>query len=307
VPEQRANLYDVTGLINLHPACTALAAAALLVSVADAHAQRLVDLEVRASAGPDVLTTGAAAAFWNPAAAGRLGGRAEALVIDIRGPAVTGLGGFAAAGAWRLDSRLTLAVSWEHVSVDDIGRTSDSPIPDGAASRIELGEDVVGLSAAQRLGHIASLGVQVRYARASAIVEDRTVLEFGVGLDLRPDLPLRPAVAGMVRAEEGGARWGAGLEVVPVTVGGISAGAAWGLGGGPSYRGTSQRLAGLFGWRDALHVSAGLAAEPGADGTTWQPIAAAALRVQRYGIGVVREELPHGFGAKHAFRFSVAF
>ena len=51
----------------------------------------------------------------------------------------------------------------------------------------------------------------------------------------------------------------------------------------------------------------GMSGEPDAGGRTWRPVAAASVRLSRYVLGVMREEMANDFGAVHALRFSVAF
>jgi 23S rRNA (adenine2503-C2)-methyltransferase len=88
-----------------------------------AAGQRLLDLPVRTWAGADAVATGAVAAFWNPAGAGILTRRGEVLVVDVLAPEPTGMGGFALAAAWQVDSATTVALGYHHVGVDGILRT----------------------------------------------------------------------------------------------------------------------------------------------------------------------------------------
>ena len=125
-----------------------MAAALVCGAAPPAAGQRLLDLEPRTSAGAEAAVAGAAAVFWNPAGIGALSRRAEASVVDVRGPESTGLGGLAFAAALRLDDRTTLALGFQHAGIEGIERTSDSPLPGLGEGIIDLSEDV--LSAARR-------------------------------------------------------------------------------------------------------------------------------------------------------------
>src|SRR5690606_29318978 len=98
------------------------AALFLSTGTTPASAQRLLDWPVRTTAGTAAFTAGAAAAFWNPAAAGRMDGRAEAMVVDIRGPEATTINGVALAGAVHLDGRTAVFAGYRHLSMDEIVR-----------------------------------------------------------------------------------------------------------------------------------------------------------------------------------------
>jgi hypothetical protein len=286
-----------------------LAVAVLALGPGPLGAQRLLDLPVRTTAEPDALVAGAAAALWNPAGAGRLTGRAEVLFVEVLVPEPMGLGGFALAGAYVLDARSTIAIAYQHVGADEIQRTTTSPLPEDGASPLNLREDVFALAAAQHLFETLTVGVSVRWARASEIVEERSLFAFGAGVDYRARLPWTPTIAGAVSAERDGSAWLVGLRVTPYGRAGSDwqAHASWGAGAGPTQPGLSHRFAAMAAWRRTITVSAGAAGEPGAANRTWRPLAAAQLGIGRYALGVVREDLPNGFGAIHAFRFSVTF
>lgn len=300
-----AKLAAVLNLLN-QPRTAALALL-LFAPAPPLAAQRLLDLPVRAWAGADATASGAVAAFWNPAAA-IITGRAEAMVLDVLAPEPTGLGGFAAAAAFRVDSALTLAIGYHHVGVDGIMLTTDSPLPEDATP-LELGEDALALSARRALGQFLAAGVSLRYVRAAEFAEDRSVLEFGAGIHLRPELPGRPVIGAAARAESEGMAWMTGIDVTPFLAADDEwrLGASWGADGGPLRIGVSHRLAALAGWRDVVRVSAGMSGEPDADGRTWRPVASASVRLARYALGVMREQMANDFGAVHALRFTIAF
>jgi hypothetical protein len=280
----------------------------IFASARPACAQRLLDLQVRTSALPDALAPGAAAVFWNPAAVAGLSGRGEALVVDVRGSRANGLGGTALAGAYRLDERTTFAAGYQHVGLDPIARTSTSPLADAEDPDIDIGEHVFGAALARRLSPDIVIGGIVRYARTSDVAGADGVAEFGAGVELRPRLPLAPTFAALARAEDDGTTWnGAVALATPLPAADWRVGASVGVGGSPQVHGLSHRLAALVAWQDRLTITGGLAGEPGADGRTWQPLASATLRLSRFALGVLREQLPNDFGAMHALRFSIAF
>lgn len=280
----------------------------LAATAAPLDAQRLLDLPVRAWAGADAVVTGAAATFWNPASTALLTGRGEVILFDVLAPEPTGLGGFAAAAALRLDERTTLALGYHHVGIDGILHTTDSPLADEAAP-LDLGEDAIALAVGRNVGAGLHAGVVARYVRAAEFAVDRSIIEFGAGVDVRPELPARPVIGVAARAESDGIAWIAGVQATPVVTsdGMWTVGGSWGAEGGPLQIGTSHRLATHGTWSDRVAVSLGVSNEPDAAGRTWRPLASATLRFSRYSLGVLREEMANDFGAVHAFRFSVAF
>ncbi len=291
--------------------CAGAARLALLLAALPgaAQAQRVLDLPVRMSAGPDALMTGPIAVFWNPATAASAM-RGEVVVMDVRGPTETGLGAFALAGTWRLDERTTIALGYQHVGIDDIEETTTSPLPPaGGASLIEIGENVLAVAATRRAGTRVAIGAGVQYARAADALGGQDVVEIGAGALVEPSLPLAPRIGGAVRLDDEGATWTAGIELAPAALraGGWLFRAAGGAGGSPRFHGVSLRWAGVAHWADHVVVSAGMGGEPGADGRTWDPLASVSLRLTRYTVSALREELPNASGAVHAFRLSVTF
>jgi hypothetical protein len=294
-------------IASLVRAC--LAAWLLVLAPAGVRAQRLLDLPLRISAGADALAGGAAAAFWNPAGVARLSTRGEVVIVDVRGPDAIGMGAFALAAAVRLENGLSLAAGYQHTGTDDIARTDTSPLPEESGASFDLAEDAFSLSAAQRLGPVVTVGASARYTRASAIVDQRNDVGLGAGIEVRPSLPWNPAAAAAVRADDGGVTWVAGVEATPAGESGTewSARVSLGAAGSPFHHDIAWRGAGSGAWREHVVISVGVAGEPDAAGTTWQPIMAIAVALDRYRLGILREDLPNGFGAFHSFHFSVAF
>lgn len=282
--------------------------AALCLMPGPAAAQRLLDLPVRTWAGADAVAAGAVATFWNPAGAGILARRGEVLLADVLAPEATGVSGFALAGAWRIDARTTVAAGYHHVGIDNILRTGNSPLPQDATP-LELGENGLVIAASRQVSGILHGGVLIRYIRASEVVLDRSIVEFGAGVHARPALPLLPVIAAAVRVEDDGLAWMAGVEATPFISADSEwrAGLSWGMEDAPLQMGPSHRLAGLAGWRDYVVISAGVVNEADVERRTWRPVLAGTVRVSRYALSVMREEMPEGFGAIHAVRFSVAF
>jgi len=298
----------VQSLFNQWRSAAFLSAGLAVFSVSPAAAQKLLDLPVRVWAGADAVAAGAAAVFWNPAAATMLRGRGEVTVVDVLAPEPTGLGGFAAAGAFRVDSATTIAVGYHHVGIEGILQTDDSPLTEDATP-LELGEDGIAVAVSRAITRAVHVGILARYIRASEIAEDRSVGEFGVGMHVRPELPGNPVIGGATRFEADGAAWMAGIEIM--AIGAADAewrlGANWGADGGPTRIGVSHRVAALAAWSEYVALSVGLAGEPDAAGRTWRPVAAATLRFTRYSLAVMREQMANDFGAVHAFRFTVGF
>jgi hypothetical protein len=290
---------------------TAVVAASMCIAFATPPlaAQGMLDVPVRTTAGADAVRPGAAAVFWNPGAIALAGTRAEALLLDVRGPSATGLDGLALAGAVRVDSATTLAIGFRHSGIEEIGQTTDSPLGDGTSGTIDISEDLFVVAAARSLSPVLRVGAIVSYARSAEVLEADDVLEIGAGMSAR--LPALPgsSVGASVRGSEDGVRWLAGLSLAPdfARWSDWSIVGDYGAAGAPEYHGIAHRVTAGIRWSDRVGGAAGLAGEPGADGTTWTAVAGADLRLNRYVVGVVREQMPNGFGAVHTFRLSVGF
>jgi hypothetical protein len=81
----------------------------------------------------------------------------------------------------------------------------------------------------------------------------------------------------------------------------------YGLSGSPSHEGVSHRIGASATWGGRLRVLAGVAGEPDVAGRTWEPVIGAVVSVQRYSVGILREQLANGIGAVHTFRLGLAF
>ena len=279
----------------------------LLVLPTAARAQRLLELPVRTGAMPEALVTGASAAFWNPASAASLSGEGEVIVLDVNGPDATGLAGFAGAGALRLDPRTVLALGYRHVAIEEMERTSTSPMPDPGG--LDVVEDVFGLVAARSLNDALAVGIGAEYTRPSADLDTDAKLVIGVGARLRLRHRWGPTLAAAVQAEEDEPGWRVAAELAPerLRLGDWSAAFAYGLSGGPRLRGPEHRIAARVAWRERVTLSAGFAAAADDGGTALTPLGGILVNINRYAIGVVREHLAHGFGAVHSLRFGVGF
>ncbi|CAN5647983.1 hypothetical protein BH23GEM10_BH23GEM10_16750 [soil metagenome] len=295
-----------------------VAAAGLLVAIAagPVSGQRLLEeWQVRTTAGAEAMVTGASAVFWNPAQVQVGEGAVEAMVLDLRGPGITGIEGVAAAGAYVLDERTVIAVGYEHVGVSGIERTTDSP--DGG-SPIDFGENRFGVAASHRLGGATRVGALMRYTRlpaasytdanGNATGHAESVVALGVGVRHRPLAALPLDIAGMVATEGAEAYWLAGAEFASDLrwpEWGVRA--EYGAAGGQLAPGITHRAAGTAEWNDQVELTLGAVSEPDGTGRSLQPVLGAALRITRYTLGAVREQLPNEFGSAYSFRFSVVF
>jgi hypothetical protein len=247
--------------------------------------------------------------FWNPGALGIPVGRGEALAIDVRGPSATSLDGIGLAATLRLDPRTAVAAGFQRVSIDEIEATSTSPLPDGGGAPIDLAENAFSFAALRAMGDALSVGANVLYSRASDYVGGDDAFAIGTGFRWTPAWPLLPAIGAGVRHDDQGTDWFAGAAVSR-RFGADSvwtASAEYGVRRSARFRGTAHRSALLASWRDRVRVSAGIAAEPGTDGHTFKPVMGLSLRLNRYQLGVLREDLPNGVGAVHSFRLGVSF
>jgi hypothetical protein len=281
------------------------AAACLLLLAEAAAAQRLLDeWKVRPTAGAEALARGATAVFWNPAQL-VVQGRGEASLLDLRAPDLTGVDGMAAALAIALDDRTTVGLGYEHMGVSGVEHTTTSP--DGGAP-IDVGENRIGLAAAHRMGDRLHVGALVQYTRLPQISAEASVIALGAGVRYRVGGPLPVEVAAAAAAEGDSGYWLAGV--------GVESGQRWtdwrargeyGIAGSGLAPGTTHRVAAAVEWRQYAEVTLGVASEPDGTARSLEPLLGGEVRLHRYRIGMVREQLPNDFGGAYSFRFSVAF
>ncbi len=271
-----------------------------------ASAQRLLDWPIRVRPGAEATISGAAGAFWNPATIGSAS-TVEALIMDIDGFRESGLGGLALAASARIDEQLTIAAAVSHLGVDGIPRTETSPADE--LGEIQISEDVITVSAARRLGRPLSLGVSVQYARTNEAAGSRSESGLGAGIAWTPELRFQPTVGLAALGRAGATEWLAGAELRELyrAIEALRIGASYGLSGGASRPGLTHRAAFEAEWDRGLAAAAGFDGEAGATGTTWNPVLAASLRLGRYALGVLREQIGNGFGAAHYYRLEVRF
>ena len=273
---------------------------------APASAQRILDWPLRTHAGAEAVTRGVEAAYWNPAAIGNDATRGEALIADQRAPASIGVGGFAAALSWRLDARTTVAAGYQHVSIDDIGGTSTSPLPDTGEPTFSVAEDQIALGVAHALGSSLSVGGGVRLDRSN---EDEQLMQnttsLSAGFLFSPVLPLRPVVGASLLTQRGGVRYSGGLEIGGAIGRDLDVRGGYGLRGGKNAVAREHRLGATVEWRQMVQVTAGVATADAGGERTYDPVAGVSLRINRYELGVLREGLANDFGAAYSFRFKV--
>jgi hypothetical protein len=277
---------------------------ALACAAGPVSGQRLLEeWQVRSTAGAEALVRGAAAVFWNPAQIG-VAGRLEATLLDLRAPGITGIDGLALAGAYRLDDRTFVAAGYEHVGVSGIEQTTDSP----AGTPLDLGENRFVAAAAHTLGTATHVGAMVRYTRLPEISAQRSVIALGAGVRSRPFAAVPLDVAAMAATEGSEAYWMAGVEFASSTPWeNWSARAEYGAAGGQLAPGVTHRAAGTAEWDGRADITVGAVLEPDGGSRSLQPVLGAALRLNRYRLGAVREQLPNEFGSAYSFHFSVTF
>lgn len=275
---------------------------ALAASAQSIHAQRLVDWPVRVNVGAEASTTGAGAVFWNPAALRQQELVLDALLVDVRTPGDLGVSTLGAAVTYAVQ-RTTFGAGYRHASVDGIPLTDGPPVS-GTPTEISVGEDEFILAATQALRPGISIGATARYLRTNFSDADENGLAIGAGVDLRPALPWSPQLSGYAFSEADGVAWGVGADVeVPRWLGpdyGLRA--SYGARGNEHEPAVLHRIAATLDWRSRINVGAALVREPNGDQVAWEPAVAASLRLSRYTIGVVREQLPNNFGATYALR-----
>jgi hypothetical protein len=278
-------------------------------SAAPASAQRVLDLPMRAGAGADALAAGAIAVFWNPGSLGIPANRAEALIMDVEGPASTALDGIGLAGIYRLDERTAVAAGFQHVGVRDIEQTTTSPLPDDGAIPLDISENAFHFAAIRILRSGMGVGASVQYTRTADVLGGDDVVALGAGFRYALSAPLAPIVAASIRFDDSNTDWflGAGVEHEVGSTGDWTAGGEYGLAGSGRYSGLAHRIAAMASWQHRVRVSAGIAGEPGVEGRTWDPVMGASVQLSRYVVSVMRENLANGIGAVHTFRFNIIF
>lgn len=279
----------------------------LVLAVQPAFAQRLLEeWRVRTSAGPEALVTGATAVFWNPAMVRVERGRAEVSVLDLRAPRITGIDGVAAAGAVVVnEGRTTFGAGYEHVRVSGVEQTTTSP--DNGVP-LDISENRIAGAVSHMVGTRTRFGALVQYTRLPEITGEESVLALGAGVRHQPVAALPLQLAGMAATEGEEMYWMAGLELAsPWTIPQWQLRAEYGLAGGELAPGITHRAAVSGEWRELALLSIGAAVEPDGGARSITPVGAASVRLNRYRLGVVREQLPNGFGGAYSFRFSVTF
>lgn len=278
----------------------------------EVRAQRLLDWTIHTTAAPEALASGAAAGFWNPAGIELDSGRVEGLLLDMQGPSSTGLNGIAFAASGRLQERSSVGVAYQHLEVGGIPVTETSPNTDPLASEISVSEDRITLAGAQPVSRTTSAGAMVQYQRANNGSTTSDEVTFGAGFRFAAATQrFRPALAGAAFVASGQTRWIGGAEVSPLGArsGPLGLTVSYGItssGKGrqtkPTHRGTVTAR-----YKQWAGVTAAVLAEPGTDGTTFQPVVSADLKLGRYVLGVLREGLPNSFGAMYSYRLNIRF
>jgi hypothetical protein len=232
-------------------------------------------------------------------------GRGSVLLVELLAPEATGVDVLALSAGWRLEQRTTLAAGFQHLGVDGIERTEDSP---ESGTRIDVSQDLFAVGAARQLTPRLLAGAGAQYLRSSEALNEDGQLSIGAGVRLQLPLPLAAALAGYAASVEDRVLWGAAAEVTPpVSLGSWQTMVNLGVSGGQAVRGTTWRAGLATTWRGMLELGGAVVVEPDAQQRQWEPVVAAAVRLSRYELGVVREWLPNSFGAVHTFRFGVTF
>ena len=276
-----------------------------------ATAQRVFhEWPVRTGAGPDVLLRGVEAVYWNPAAIFTHSYRGEALISDQRTPDLIGIGGFAAAFAWRLDELTTIAAGYQRVSIDDIGETTESPLPDpGIPATFSIGEDQLSAGAAHRISNAVMVGAGFRYDRSDEAGIDQSTTSLTGGFHVAPTFAglarFAPAAAASAIVHRDGLHWAGGVDFAIPLVRDLETRVGYGLRDGEKLAGPEHRIGLTARWREMVSVTAGAMNGTGGGERMWEPTFGASLRISRYELGVLRETLANDFGAAYSFRLRV--
>jgi len=295
--------------INWHAAVPCLLAVfAVGATSGQLLAQRVLDLPVRESGRPDVLARGPIAVFWNPAGGRIPSQRGEALVVDVQGPHSTSLDGVALVSVFRLDSSTAIGVGFRHVGLGEIPVTSTSPLPDAIEGTLDISETTLSFAATRVVGPSLTFGAGAHFTRAAQALDASDEVEVGAGLRTAARNWV-PGFGASLGFGEQGTDWAVGAEFAPAAavLSGGSLSVSYGIAGSPWYHGLTHRVALGATWASRVRLTAGIAGEPDVGGRSWDPVLGAVIEIQRYSVGILREELANGIGAVHTFRLGVTF
>lgn len=288
------------------------AAWALTIPLA-AGAQNLFGWPLRGDPQPEAVLAGSRALFSNPGGvgAGRGGEGDEFWIAHLRGPALTGLRGMAAALAWRIPGGFRGGVGYWHLGVEDIPRTTTSP--EHEPGFVRLAEDGWTLALGGKAGSedrgpgAMGVGGGIRLQRAALAHRVRTRWAAEGGMVLRPRLPGDPLLGAALRGgqEERSALAGVEITLPPVPARGPPLAVGYGLRGEPGRGVEEHRWSVRASWAGRFQLGVAMARRPGDPERvlSWS----GELVSGRYFLSVLGEALPRGMGTAHFFRLGVTF
>ncbi|HEX6589977.1 MAG TPA: hypothetical protein VF039_13315 [Longimicrobiales bacterium] len=281
-----------------------------LLAPGAAQGQSVLDWPVLLEARPSALVVGAGAVLVNPANAGDLAGRAEALVSDLETPDAMGLRALTIAAALNVTGGWTLGVGYRHMAVGDMLLTDGPPVAGGTAElpTLDVAEDVYAVAVSFRTGALG-FGMAARLDTPADALGNEEAWAGTVGASWTPRVPVVGLrLAGLMELDDDAPDIGGAveLEAPPVLDQRLRLGLGYGTRSATDL-GREHLVVGTGTWRGVAELQAGASAQPGTDGTDWVPMLAGLVRIGRYRLGIVREHLPNGFGAAMHYRLSVAF
>jgi hypothetical protein len=115
-------------------------------------------------------------------------------------------------------------------------------------------------------------------------------------------------IAGDAQSQNSDTYWSAGARVAPhFRIPDWNLYATYGVTGSDVRQGLTHRVTAEGTWRDALSLQVGAVAIRSPSDHQLTPIGSIDLKVNRYELGLVREQLASGFGAVHTFRIGMVF
>ena len=261
------------------------------------------DWLVRSTAAPDALIRGATAVFRNPAALAPVQ-RAEATLMDVRGPGISGISGMAAAASYRLDARTSIGIGYQHIGVDGVELTQDAP---DEGSELVIGQDLIAAGASHMVSRL-TVGAGAQYLRSSEALDQPGVYRLGLGVHYALPLGIPVSIAAQGQSQDTHTLWAVGATLAPsLPFREWTASAAYGATGGDLRPGVSHRVTAEAGYRGLVSLQGGVVSDPENEDRVMTAIASIGVRVNRYELGIVRESLANGFGAVHTFRIGILF
>jgi hypothetical protein len=270
----------------------------------------LWDVAATTLARPPALEVGATATFWNPSATiTQTGLRAGAQSVQTS--ATLGLNGFLLGVSQSLGSRLGVGLLYGRVQVEDLVRTSTSPVAE--AGEIPVYQQFLGVSLGAQAGPVRIAGiVRGHDARFDIFRESGFTVDVGATATLAPGITIAASSQFQPVDFSAGApeRYFAGAQYAWSGIPGMGSGTTvTGRYGVTIRRRTAVEhhvgLGAVLAGRFALDAAA--VRERGAGTASWRPVVAVSVTAGRYHVVAARGGGVEDLGANYRVGMDVQF